>query len=93
MLAAERAMLRERELLLVRLLVLACVIAHAATGTALEFYKIFREFGLCHKELMMFPYDTGNRTAAQPSRKSLTHPTSYAIIAPSSPQQLRPFPL
>ena len=42
-LATERAMLRERKLLLVRLLVLAGVIAYAAAGAAFELYEIFRE--------------------------------------------------
>ena len=48
MLATERAMLRERKLLLVRLLVLAGVIAHATARAALELDEIFREFRLCH---------------------------------------------
>ena len=47
-LAAPTAMLRERELFLVRLLILARVIADAAAGAAFELYEIFGKFRLCH---------------------------------------------
>mgnify|MGYP001598495899 CR=1 FL=1 len=44
MLAAPSAVLREHELLLGALLILAGEIAHAAAGPALHLYEIFREF-------------------------------------------------
>ena len=51
MLPAPSAMLGERELLLVRLLVLARIIAHPGAGAALHLYEIFQEFGLCHMRM------------------------------------------
>ncbi len=51
MLAAPSAVLRENELLLGTLLVLAREITHAATAAALHLYEIFRKFGLCHRRI------------------------------------------
>ncbi len=46
--AAEAAMLRERELLLVRLLVLAGMITDTAAGAAFHLYEVFRKLRFRH---------------------------------------------